>query len=54
MICIEKVNKRNNIFMNLKDMGKPISLPDIVKPFSITFLCVIAALFEHSGIFHLI
>lgn len=29
-------------------------LYDIVKPFSITFLCAIAVLFEHNGVFHLI
>lgn len=37
-----------------KKLGSPLAcLYDIVKPFSITFLCAIAALFEHSGIFHL-
>lgn len=37
-----------------KKLGSSLAcLYDIVKPFSITFLCVIAALFEHSGIFHL-
>lgn len=35
--------------------GSPLAcLYDIVKPFSITFLCVVAVLFEHNGVFHLI
>lgn len=54
MICIEKVKKRNNIIMNLKEMGKTISPASDIKYFPTAFLHAIAALFQHCDFLHLI